>query len=108
LEADEWLKTVEKMLTITQCADREKVLYASGPLQGTASAWWDAYVAAHATPNAITWQEFTTSFRSYHIPASLMKLKKKVSGILPGTHSRKDEDRLLLEFPCNPTRTRFV
>jgi hypothetical protein len=30
LEADDWLKTMEKMLTITQCADREKVLYASG------------------------------------------------------------------------------
>jgi hypothetical protein len=26
----------------------------------------------------------------------------------PGTHARKDEDRLLLEFPCNPTRTRSV
>jgi hypothetical protein len=77
LEADDWLKTVEKMLTITQCTDREKVLYASGRLQGTTSAWWDAYVTAHATPDAITWQEFTTSFRSYHIPASLMKLKKK-------------------------------
>jgi hypothetical protein len=77
LEADDWLKTVEKMLTIAQCDDREKVLYASGRLQGTASACWDAYVAAHATPDAITWQEFTTSFKSYHIPASLMKLKKK-------------------------------
>jgi hypothetical protein len=26
LEAEDWLKTVEKMLTITQCTDREKVL----------------------------------------------------------------------------------
>jgi hypothetical protein len=26
----------------------------------------------------------------------------------PGTHTRKDEDGLLLEFPCNPTRTRSV
>jgi chromosome segregation ATPase len=26
----------------------------------------------------------------------------------PGTHTRKDEDRLLLEFPCNPIRTRSV
>jgi hypothetical protein len=26
----------------------------------------------------------------------------------PGTHARKEEDRLLLEFPCNPTRTRSV
>jgi hypothetical protein len=27
---------------------------------------------------------------------------------IPGTHARKDEDGLLLEFPCNPTRTRSV
>jgi hypothetical protein len=26
----------------------------------------------------------------------------------PGTHARKEEDRLLLEFPCNSTRTRSV
>jgi hypothetical protein len=26
----------------------------------------------------------------------------------PGTHARKDEDGLLLEFHCNPTRTRSV
>jgi hypothetical protein len=77
LEDDDWLKTLEKMLTIVQCDDREKVLYSSGRLQDIAGAWWDAYVAAHATPDAITWQEFTTSFRSHHIPAGLMKLKKK-------------------------------
>jgi hypothetical protein len=26
----------------------------------------------------------------------------------PGTHARKEQDGLLLEFPCNPTRTRSV
>jgi hypothetical protein len=26
----------------------------------------------------------------------------------PGTHARKDEDGLLLEFACNPTRARSV
>jgi hypothetical protein len=25
-----------------------------------------------------------------------------------GTHARNYEDRLLIEFPCNPTRTRSV
>jgi hypothetical protein len=25
-----------------------------------------------------------------------------------GTHARKDEDGLLVEFPCNPIRTRSV
>jgi hypothetical protein len=37
LQADDWLKSVDKMLNIAQCSDREKVLYASvvlrAPLQ---------------------------------------------------------------------------
>jgi len=37
LHADDWLKTIEKMLNIVQCTDREKVLYASGRLEGTAA-----------------------------------------------------------------------
>jgi hypothetical protein len=47
LDADDWLKTVGKMLTTTQCDVREKVLYDAGRLQGSAGAWWDAYVTAH-------------------------------------------------------------
>jgi hypothetical protein len=77
LETDDWLKTIGKMLTTAQCDDREKVLYGAGRLKRTAGAWWDAYVATHATPDTITWQEFTDSFRSHHISAGLMKLKKK-------------------------------
>jgi hypothetical protein len=77
LQADDWIKTVEKMLDIAQCTDREKVLYASGRLEGTAADWWDAYTAAHNAPNTITWQEFKNQFREYHIPKGLMKLKKK-------------------------------
>jgi hypothetical protein len=34
LHADDWLKSVEKMLNIALCSDREKVLYASGRLTG--------------------------------------------------------------------------
>jgi hypothetical protein len=37
----------------------------------------DAYTAAHATPDTITWDEFTTNFRSRHIPSGVMKIKKK-------------------------------
>jgi hypothetical protein len=37
LDADDWLKFVEKMLNIAQCTDREKVLYASGRLIGPAA-----------------------------------------------------------------------
>jgi hypothetical protein len=55
------------MLNITQCNDREKVLYASGRLEGATSYWWDAYTVAHAAADTITWQEFQESFRTHHI-----------------------------------------
>jgi hypothetical protein len=35
LQADDWVKTVEKMLNIVQFTNRENVLYASGRLEGT-------------------------------------------------------------------------
>jgi hypothetical protein len=75
LHADDWLKSVEKMLNIAQCSDREKVLYASSCLNGPAAEWWDSSVAAHDAADTITWAEFTTQFRNYHIPSRLMKIK---------------------------------
>jgi hypothetical protein len=77
LDADDWLKIIGKKLDITQCNDREKVLYASGRLEGAASDWWDAFTTAHANADAITWQEFQVNFRAHHIPLRVMKLKKK-------------------------------
>jgi hypothetical protein len=35
------------------------------------------YTTAHAAPDTITWDEFTTNFRSDHIPSGVMKIKKK-------------------------------
>jgi hypothetical protein len=58
LDADDSLKVIGKKLDITQCNDREKVLYASGRLEGAASKWWDAFTVAHANTDDITWQEF--------------------------------------------------
>jgi exonuclease VII large subunit len=77
LDVDDWLKSVEKMLNIAQCTDREKVLYASRRLTGPAADWWDSYTAVHDAADTITWAEFSTQFWNYHIPAGLMKIKKK-------------------------------
>jgi hypothetical protein len=60
LHADDWLKSVEKMLNIVQCSNWEKVLYASGCLTGPAADWWDSYIVAHDAADTITWVEFTT------------------------------------------------
>jgi hypothetical protein len=77
LDTDDWLESVEKMLIISQCSDREKVLYAFGRLTGLVADWWDSYTVAHNAIDTITWAEFATQFRNYHIPAGLMKIKKK-------------------------------
>jgi hypothetical protein len=39
MEAEDWLKRVEKNLVIAQCTDREKVLFAVHQLFGTAANW---------------------------------------------------------------------
>lgn len=73
--SNDWLKTINKKLDIAQCNDREKVLYASGKLEGSASDWWDAYIAAHQESNTITWLEFTDAFHTHHVPAGLIELR---------------------------------
>jgi hypothetical protein len=86
LHAGDWLKSVEKMLIIAQCSNREKVLYASGRLTGPAADWWDSYTAAHDAVDTITWAEFATQFRSYHIPVGLMKIKKEFLSLKQGAY----------------------
>jgi hypothetical protein len=77
MDADDWLKTVERKLQVVQCNNQEKVLLASHLLIGHAADWWDAYVEAHEEPDTINWNEFKMAFRSHHVPQGVIKLKKK-------------------------------
>jgi hypothetical protein len=54
MDAEDWLKGVEKKLVITQCTDHEKVLFAAHQLYGTAANWWDTYCNTHANVDTIT------------------------------------------------------
>jgi hypothetical protein len=47
MDANVWLKSVEKKLQVVQCNNSEKVLLASHQLSGPVANWWDAYVEAH-------------------------------------------------------------
>jgi hypothetical protein len=77
MDAEDWLRTVERELHTAQCDDREKVLYGPRMLRGAAQSWRESYLATHANPDTITWEEFRDSFRQYHVPAGLMTLKKE-------------------------------
>jgi hypothetical protein len=53
MDANDWLKSVEKKLQVVQCNNHEKVLLPSHQLSGPAVDWWDAYVEAHEEPESI-------------------------------------------------------
>jgi hypothetical protein len=75
LQADDWLRSVERQLDVAQCDDRERVLYAAGQLRGSALNWWESYPARDH--DALTWVQFREHFRNHHIPAGVMKMKHK-------------------------------
>ena len=77
LDADDWLKEMERKLTLAHCVGNERVNFAAHQLKGTAADWWDNYCAAHANPADIEWEEFASGFRANHIPAGLMDMKRK-------------------------------
>jgi hypothetical protein len=77
MDAEDWLKGVEKKLVIAQCTHREKVLFAVHQLFGTAVNWWETYYNTHADVNTITWNEFKSHFHTHYVPRRTMKLKKK-------------------------------
>jgi hypothetical protein len=77
MDVEDWLHTVECELHTAQCNDREKVLYGPRQLRGTTQSWWESYLATHANPEAITWEEFRDNFHRYHVPDGLMIVRKE-------------------------------
>jgi hypothetical protein len=77
MDAEDWLRTVERDLHTAQCNDCEKVLYGPRQPRGAAQSWWESYLATHANPKAITWEEFRNNFCSYHVPEGLMIVRKE-------------------------------
>nr|CAE04051.2 OSJNBb0062B06.9 [Oryza sativa Japonica Group] len=77
VEADDWLKDVDRKLNIVQCTPVEKTLYASHQLRGPAADWWENYCNAHPEPTNIAWDEFATAFRAAHVPESTIDMKKE-------------------------------
>ena len=77
LEADDWLRDIERKLVIAQCTDQEKVLYAPHYFSGRVASWWENLCHTHPNGEDITWEQFKEGFPGAHIPNSIMKLKKQ-------------------------------
>jgi hypothetical protein len=87
MDADDWLKFVEKKLQVVQCNCHEKVLPASHQLFGPAADWWDTYVEAHEEPESIKSSKFRAAFHAHHVPQGIIKLKKECQDLKQGSMS---------------------
>ena len=77
LDADYWLRTMERKLEVAHVAQADWVTFAAYHLEGAAGSWWENFLAMQAAEHVVTWQEFKDAFRGFHIPEGLMELKRE-------------------------------
>ncbi|XP_073363075.1 uncharacterized protein [Aegilops tauschii subsp. strangulata] len=77
LDADDWLRTIERKLEIARTEEGDKVPFATHYLEGAAAIWWDNAKAIWPADEEITWSKFKYHFRKYHIPIGIMKIKQR-------------------------------
>jgi hypothetical protein len=77
LEANHWLRVMESKFGLLRCTKVQKTLFATQQLWGDASAWWANYTATHPANYQVPWAEFRNAFRTYYIPAGVMRKKRQ-------------------------------
>jgi hypothetical protein len=68
---------MERKLEVAHAAQADWVTFAAYHLEGAAGSRWENFLLLQPTNHVVTWQEFKTAFRGYHIPEGLMELKRE-------------------------------
>ncbi len=77
MEVEDWLRIIEKKLTLVRVRKADKVIFAVNQLEGAAGDWWDTYKEAREEDaGEPTWEEFIAAFRENFVPAAVMRMKK--------------------------------
>src|SRR3954470_13507208 len=77
LEADDWLRSIERKLETAHVAPNDRVMFAVYFLEGAAGEWWENYIAMQPDGHIVTWQQFRDAFRGYHNLDEMMERKKE-------------------------------
>src|ERR1043165_3696572 len=96
LDADDWLRSIERKLQAGHVADGDKVNYAAYHLDGAASSWWENFLNMRPVGPPTTWNEFCTAFCEHHIPKGLMDRKREEFCNL--TQGRRSVDEFSHQF----------
>jgi len=85
LDADDWVRDVNRMLNTAGVAPGDKVRFATHLLKGGSAAWWENFLEMCPAEANVTWEEFVEAFRSHHIPEGLMdRMKEKFCNLVQG------------------------
>ena len=80
LEADDWLRALERKFDALHVPAAEHVNFATYLLAGPAAAWWESHVALSPAARVFTWAEFRTAFRAAFIPQAVMRSEERRVG----------------------------
>ncbi|KAK1641992.1 hypothetical protein QYE76_059797 [Lolium multiflorum] len=77
LDADDWLRTIERKFNALHVPPGERVNFATYQLEGAAGVWWEGFLALQVPGHDVTWEEFVTAFRAAYIPKTVMEIKRR-------------------------------
>jgi hypothetical protein len=77
MDAEDWLMDTERKLKAVGANDEEKVRYAIHLLFGPAASWWDNEVTLQLLEKVFSWEEFKQKFRTFHVPETVVELKRR-------------------------------
>jgi hypothetical protein len=77
MDAEDWLMDAERKLKAVGANDEEKVRYAVHLLSGPAASWWDNEVTLQLPEKVFSWEEFKEKFCTFHVPKSIVELKRR-------------------------------
>jgi hypothetical protein len=77
MDAEDWLMDTERKMKAIGANDEEKVRYAVHLLSSLAASWWDNEVTLQLPEKVFSWEEFKEKFRTFHVPESIVELKRR-------------------------------
>src|SRR3954464_3510495 len=101
LEADDWLRDVNRQLESAGVNALNYVTFATYLLRGPAAQWWDTHKSSHAEGTVFSWTEFKTAFRALYIPQAIMNRKKaEFRNLTQGGKTVEEYQREFLHLSC--------
>ncbi|MQL67816.1 hypothetical protein Taro_000118 [Colocasia esculenta] len=84
-EAENWIKEIERIFRVMQCADGDKLLLSTFQLERDARAWWESVEATRADAQ-FTWAEFKEHFNSKYFSERIQERKASEFAALKQRH----------------------